>query len=192
MTASGDIVIVALSGPMCAGKTTLAHGLASRSGVVTVATRCVLAARYAGRQTTTRSRLQELGDDLDARVGGAWVRDGVREALADDAASIAVVDALRTRAQLSAIGAEWRTFHIHLTAAADVLAYRYARKRAAQPGTELASFEAARANPTEAAVVELAPLADLVIDTGTVAIEDTRSRAIGFLNRRGVRDLPVA
>jgi adenylosuccinate synthase len=159
--------LVLLSGPVCAGKTTLAAGLQERMRAHVLATREVIVERTAtARDDLHRGRLQQLGAALDRAEGGYWVADAVRERFGGG--DLVVVDAVRTPDQAAAVRALDTTLHAHLTAPPEVLARRYDERAAARPALELPSFAAVRADPTEAGVALLAPLADLVLDSNAL------------------------
>lgn len=157
--------LVAISGPVCAGKSSLAAGLAGAVGARILTTR-LLIADHLGRAPVelTRGELQRAGEELDEERGGAWVAERI-VGLTHGGVSLVVVDAVRNAQQLAALRAEAGTFHVHLSADPEVLAARYAKRSLASPQLEFTGFEDLRANPTEAQVEGLADLADLTIDT---------------------------
>lgn len=166
-------IIVALSGPVCSGKSTLAAGLVSRYGATHVSTRELLQARAAasGHQGLIERRaLQEFGERLDQTTSGRWVADDLRPLV--DAAplgGVVLIDAVRVPEQLDALRREFgrRIWHLHVeTSSLAELERRYAA-RAGGPGpvVELADYAQVQSNPTEAKVPALARLADIVLDT---------------------------
>jgi adenylate kinase family enzyme len=178
---------VALSGPVCAGKTTLAEGLVERLGAQRLATRALIAAAVGQTpEALGRAQLQCLGDRLDREVGGEWAREGVAGWLRLlGPQGLLVVDSVRTRDQVEAIRRTVPTIHIHLTAPDDVLSARYEGRRQRAPSYELSSFAALRSNKTEEAVDHLSTIADIELNTAVLSIADTRSRAITALRTRG-------
>jgi adenylosuccinate synthase len=158
--------LVAISGPVCAGKSTLAAGLGFATGARILTTRLLISDHLGyGADELSRGELQKAGDVLDEERGGAWVAEGV-EALVGNAGTLIVVDAVRNFGQLVALREERLMSHIHLTADPDVLANRYAERSRNNPQLEFADLQSLRANPTEANVETLARFADLELDTG--------------------------
>lgn len=173
--------ILVLSGPVCAGKTTLADGLREHAGAEVLTTR-VLIAKRAGISPAglSRRQLQELGDQLDTREGGDWVANAVRGHLGESA--LTIVDAARTPDQLTAIRPLGRVLHAHLTAPEVILERRYAQRISADPELELPDLAALRRNMTEAAIERLAGAADIVIDTSTMNAKETLGCVLAALN----------
>lgn len=156
--------VVALSGPIASGKTTLAGGLAEEFGAVALSTRQLLLER---KGAADRRSLQVLGDQLDSTEGGLWIARPVQQLLDGLAAdTVVVVDAVRKLAQLEALRHVARVFHIHLTASCAVLRARHEAVRQSAPSFERTSFEEVAANRTEASAPALERVADLPIDTG--------------------------
>jgi len=62
-----------LSGPIAAGKTELAEGLAERFGFLHVSTSTLLPARLGATCPVDRAQLQREGNDLDQETRGRWV-----------------------------------------------------------------------------------------------------------------------
>jgi len=175
------VQVVALSGPVGAGKTTLAVGLAKSVGAEILRTQNLLREQAAGR---TREELQRLGEDLDQREGGKWVAAPVLAQLSSTHGGLPViVDAVRTSDQLAELRKGASVRHIHLTAPDSVLQARYEQRRQSAQAFELRSFEELRANPTEAAVDSLANQADLVLDTDRFDIAAVRHRASEVIER---------
>ncbi len=173
-----------MSGPVCAGKTTLSDGLHKRAAAKILRTRDLIRAR--AQETSSevaRDALQELGEELDDAERGGWVAAAVEAELQCEP-DLLVVDAVRTPDQIAVVQSIARPFHIHLTAPDDVLAARYERIRRASPATELASLADVRRNPTEAAIDRLADVADLLLDTGRLGIDETRGQTLRALANR--------
>lgn len=173
MSGHRDGLVVVLSGPIGAGKTTLAWTLAKR-GARPLATRTLLAAMARrGDQALDRLQLQRLGEQLDRAEGGLWVARAVDALLATEPeVRVAVVDAVRTSEQVAAIRARTPTRHVHLSATSDVLERRYEARRERQPQFE-ATWEEVRSNATESGVSSLAHIAELQIDTSLETPEES-------------------
>lgn len=163
-----DGSVVAISGPVCSGKSTLAAGLSSATGAQVLTTRLLIADHLGrGPDELTRGELQAAGEALDLERGGAWVAEGVA-GLAAGADELIVVDAVRNLDQLATLREERFTSHVHLTADPEVLADRYAIRSRNNPQLEFPDLQGLRASPTEARVEELAHVADLELDTGAI------------------------
>jgi adenylosuccinate synthase len=175
-------VVLALSGPVGAGKTTLANGVQEACRVRIVSTQSILRERG---DAATRRDFQALGEELDREEGGIWVARPVFEILSAAARVPVVVDAIRTHDQLAVLRSGAIVKHIHLTADDHVLEQRYERRRREHPGFELPTFDALRANRTEAVSDALALDADLVLDSGALDIPAVRRRAIELLPTAG-------
>jgi adenylate kinase family enzyme len=170
--------IVLLSGPVAAGKTTLADDLTA-AGFKRLSTRDAILRRMPSTPFS-RDALQQAGEQLDATTHGEWVAEEVDDfAVQTKGPGRIVVDAVRIIEQISAVRsrAAVPVLHVHVNAAADVLRDRYESKRGQL--LELADYSHLRANPTEAQVGRLAEVADLIIDTGTIS----RSHALGLVRQ---------
>lgn len=178
-------VVVALSGPVAAGKSTLASRLASRYGAHVLGTHALLeqmAQRATGRQLAERRALQEFGERMDRETGGAWVASTVEPLVSGlPDRSVVIVDAVRLREQVDALRAVFgrRVLHVHLHAPVPDLAARYPRKSGGI--RELGDYEQVRANATESRVPELAEAADISIDTSLSSAADVEVRAAARL-----------
>jgi adenylosuccinate synthase len=177
-------LILVLSGPVCSGKTTLAHGLAESRGWPILTTRTLITKRSGNQEAPlTRRRLQELGDYLDRTEGGSWIAASLEEMDAHRK-GIVVVDSIRTAAQLAALQTIAPSLHIHLTAPESTLAHRYEARHRANPRLELPSLNELRKNPTEASISGLAKKAALTIDTYVSDSQDTLHAAERLLSQQ--------
>ncbi len=180
------LTLVALSGPVSSGKTTLARWLADRYGVLHLRTRQLMVA-YAQasglRLPMERAALQRYGHQLDEQTTGRWVVDGLSRTIADLDADIVIVDSIRTTAQLDALRDVFgrRLIHVHLLAPQDVLEARYQARRATSAVIELASYAKVAEDATEANIGALAEEADAIIDTNRTRPEDVAVRCAAKL-----------
>ena len=158
-------LVVVLSGPIAAGKTTLAWQLRDAYGAVVFGTRQLLLAHLG--PGAGRANLQRLGETLDRETSGMWVADALNAELVQRGdVPIIVVDACRVREQVDAIRSAFsRVYHIHLTAPARVREARYSRRDPFDAGL---SFEDASKDSTERQADSLSSVADLTIETDIV------------------------
>jgi cytidylate kinase len=154
MAKPSDIV---LAGPLCAGKSTVAHLLEAR-GWHEVAAREAIAARAGGRDLA-RDELAALGARLERESSGAW--------LAEAAVVVSrpvVVDAARTAAQIRHCRDVLTDgIVVFLSAARSERRRRWSARGATADA--LADFDALDGSELEREAAGLGPLADLVIDT---------------------------
>lgn len=175
--------MIAISGPVCAGKTTLAAGIA-RVREARILTTRLLIADHLGRapDELTRGELQRAGEELDEERGGDWVAEQVWDLSRGSSAPV-VVDAVRNSDQLLALREHAGIFHVHLAAEPGVLAARYAERSRASPQLEFLGFEELRASPTEARVEGLGELAEMAIDTSHLCVDETLARVLRRLDQ---------
>ncbi len=160
---------LAISGPIRAGKTTLAESLLQDVPVTLVRTRDVLLRERA--RSRERRELQQLGRALDNATDGRWVLEAAEAAYEEDG-RLLIVDAVRILLQIAALKRSFRVVHVHLTAPLPVLRARWDATGRTPPYDEL------RADPTEGQVESLRRNADLVVDT---AIHDAAETAAATL-----------
>lgn len=190
--------IIVLSGRVAAGKSELASGLAKRFGVVRLKTQDLLVASTGAPRE--RGALQAAGEALDRSTNGEWVARELTRMLTSPnvadpkdlevvAASWVLVDAVRLPSQIEAIRRAFgqAVVHVHLTAPPEELARRYEARKADVATTmgELPSYSDVAADPTEAGVESLQPLADIVIDTMRSTPDDVIVRAATQLGLYG-------
>ncbi|MBD3779230.1 MAG: adenylosuccinate synthetase [Micrococcales bacterium] len=169
--------VVALSGPIASGKTTVARQLAERWDGELVSTRLELArlAKISGVDLQDRAEFQAFGDKLDRETGGEWVARAV-EAAGRRSPRLLVVDAVRIEPQVSALRERFgrRLVHVHLeTSDMQVLAARYRdRREGGGPIKEFQSYAEVAQNQTEANIGSLGDHADVVLDTLRNTVDD--------------------
>lgn len=170
-------IVVALSGAVASGKTTVASRLAERWDGVIVSTREEIErlAKASGRNLRDRAEFQAFGDNLDMETSGTWVVDAAARTPVGGA-RLLIIDAVRIQSQIAALRERFgrRLVHVHLeTSDMKVLAERY-RARREQGGSirEFQSYDEVSKNRTEANVGALGEHADVVLDTLRNTVED--------------------
>jgi adenylosuccinate synthase len=161
--------VVVLSGPICAGKSTVVEKLSERYGARVVKTRDLIKQQLP-KIKDERGALQRAGEKLDRADGGAWVKNALARFIeaANDGSTprgLFVVDSVRIRGQVDAVREAFGTavHHIHLTASDSVLRERYSKR--GSKTKEFPDYDAVKKSPTERGVEKLAELADIVVAT---------------------------
>lgn len=186
--------IVVMSGPVGAGKSTLASALSSSYGATHLRTLEILrghARRHGVTLPSDRRALQDYGDQLDQETTGRWVADEVSAIVAgmEHPPEIVIVDAVRQLSQIEALRAAFaRVDHLHVRAPVEVLDQRYRQRGESSGLTELASYAEVAQNRTESAVNELAGDADVDINTNHCDEKDVEIRAAAALRLLPGRD----
>ena len=174
--------LIVLSGAVCAGKSTLARGLAADGAGVTLTTRALIARELGAEPARVeRGRLQEEGDRLDAESGGEWIAAAAAELLDSAATGLVVVDAVRKEPQLEALAALSPLLHVHLSASETDLGRRYRARQRAAPQLEFPSLAELRVNTTEATVERLGAKADLVINTSAANAAQAQAEVLALV-----------
>jgi hypothetical protein len=106
------------------------------------------------------------------------VADAVRLTNRADSREYVIVDSIRTMQQALELRAIDRVVHVHVTARREILASRYRQRYADNARLELPSYDSVLANATEAAVPELARLADVVIDTSSGTVKAATDKVL--------------
>lgn len=181
-------LVVVVSGPVAGGKSMLARALADRFNGLRLSTRELLMPRLGTNEQPTRGALQRIGAELDAETGGRWVVDRLSRRIFDAQQRLIVVDAARIAGQVEglrqAFGREVR--HVHVTASRSTCADRYEQRRQRAEVHEAASYDEVVADETEGRVDELAPMADIAVDTDRDGPDDVVIRVaaqLGLLDR---------
>jgi adenylosuccinate synthase len=164
-----DLVLL-LSGPMSAGKTTLRDLLLTGHGFDSIRSSAYLRALAAAEGGgTNRLDLQNLGDRLDQQTDYRWVVDDVAVPAmnANPQTRRWLFDAVRKRRQVdhfrSSFGA--RIFHLHLTAPESVLRERYERRLREQGERVAGAYDEAVAHDNERESRALVDVADAIVQT---------------------------
>jgi adenylosuccinate synthase len=186
-------LIVVLSGPIAAGKTTLCDELVGRFEFSVFKTR-ELIQELLKKVPSERGALQRAGEALDRKTKGDWVAQSLAKKLQQlELRDNIIVDSVRIKSQIVGLRRAFgsRVVHIHLTADEGILAKRYnARIRTARI-RELPSYKEAREDPTEKGVEGLGDFADVVIDTGRCTESDVTVRVASRLGLYGGRVKPL-
>jgi adenylosuccinate synthase len=177
--------VVILSGPICAGKSTVVESLRDQYGARLIKTRDLIKQQLP-KIKDERGALQRAGEKLDRADGGAWVKDALARFIENASEGetphgLFVVDAVRISGQVAAIREAFGTavHHIHLTASEEVLRERYAKR-----GTktkEFPDYDSVKRSSTERGVEKLARLADIVVATDRCSPAAVVVRAIALL-----------
>lgn len=177
--------IVLLSGPICAGKSTLAKRLADRFGFIQIKTTEFVRTRC-GTKPCHRKKLQDYGQKLD-RDGGNWLVADFERYVHGQPGANAIVDSVRTKDQVDRFREIYkhRVVHIHLTAPYDVLTSRYGEKFAPNNKLEFSTYSETQKNRTERQVGKLADFSDIRIDTNRCTELDVFERAASLLRFYG-------
>src|SRR2546428_208871 len=176
-SANGSCIVL-VSGPVRAGKTTLANGLVANHGFIRLGTRAAILKRLP-ETPLTRESLQLAGELLDLQTHGEWVADDLRQLVASlgDRVRI-VVDAVRIQPQVEAIRRALLqpVLHVHVTAPLEVLRKRYETNEGGL--NEAETYDEVRSNLTEGLVEGLANAADLAIDTSKTSVREVIERVV--------------
>jgi len=121
-----------LSGPIGAGKSTLAEGLFERYDAHVIKTRDLIRSQLP-HVKEERAALQRAGERLDRADGGVWVKNALVRYIETNVGGPAaigffVIESARISGQVRAVREAYGTavHHIHLDASDTVLANRYA------------------------------------------------------------------
>lgn len=180
--------IIALSGRVSTGKSTLAKGLEEKFGAYVLRTRDVIVEAGGSKLKAERAALQRRGRALDRKTGGTWVAEALsRKVGGPSNDTIVVVDSVRAVEQLHAIRRSFgsRVVHVHLEADIPVLAERYKIKQRQTKFRELASYADICRDSTERRIDTLAPSADVLVNTERCTRSDVLVRTAARLGLYG-------
>lgn len=176
--------LILLSGPIAAGKSTLAESLAESFNVQRYKTHELIQRRRG--TSLDRAALQRAGNALDKQTRGKWIAEDLTAVLTQlSQGSRALVDSVRIKSQVEELRRAFGpvVIHVHLTAPEAELARRYRTRRSTM--RELKSYREARSDPTEQHVESLCSLADIVIDTSRCTPSDVVVRVAARLGLYG-------
>lgn len=174
--------IIAVSGPISSGKTSLCEGLCERFSVEHVRTKGFLESR-SKNLPNNRLAMQDFGEVLDKKTKGGWVAKDLVEYLRGRAGvELVIVDAVRIAPQIEKLRSvyERAVVHVHLMASTVELSKRF-NKRRAKRNDECANYQQAQSNITEQRVGELESIADIVINTEQCTEQDVQARVASHL-----------
>ena len=179
--------VIAISGPVSSGKTTLASGLEQRFADIAVLKTHELIRAEQPSVEFERAALQFAGSALDEKTGGGWLGQAVARVVMNllSAPAYVIVDSCRIEGQVDGLRRLFgnRVVHVHLTASEAELGRRYRKRRSKM--RELDSYAMVRAHPTEARVDDLGKMADIVVDTERCDAEDVLVRTAAKLGLYG-------
>ncbi|MFZ0496847.1 MAG: adenylosuccinate synthetase [Methylocella sp.] len=182
---NNSLRIVILSGPVGAGKTSLAKMLSERYSATVIKTRDLIRKQMPNVKEE-RGALQRAGEKLDKVDGGAWVNNALVRFIEDNvggpaASGFFVIDSARIPGQVKSVREAYGTavHHIHVDASDEVLAKRYAERDGKTK--EFERYENVRKSKTEREVRKLAGLADTVVETDRCSPEAVLVRSIALL-----------
>lgn len=177
-----------VSGPVAGGKSLLARALAERFGGLRLSTRDLLLPRLGEGEPATRQTLQRVGAQLDVEKQGAWVADGLSRQIYEAHEPLVIIDAARTSEQIERLRESFgrQVRHVHVSASRDTCSLRYEERRSASEVMEAATYADVLADPTEAQIESLEPMADISVDTDRDKPDDVVIRVaaqLGLLDR---------
>ena len=154
---------VLIAGAIASGKSTVARGVADAlAGEVVLVPRAL--AEVTGVSVGDRVALQLAGAELDRRTNGRWLAEFLEQR--GEFYVTSVVDSVRTRRQAVPILTGFPlAVLVYLDARPETRRHRFDLGRATDPVKRSLSFVEAMRHQTEIEVVELRPMAHLVVET---------------------------
>ena len=177
--------IVVLSGPISAGKSSLAEKLSQRYSATIIKTRDLIR-KQLPNVLEEREALQRAGEKLDRADGGSWVKNALVRFIEDNVGGTAangffVIDSARILGQVKSIREAYGTavHHIHVDASDEELAKRYLERGGKTK--EFENYKDVQKSKTERDVRKLADIADTVVATDRCTPEAVLVRSIALL-----------
>jgi hypothetical protein len=155
--------IVGLSGPLAAGKTTVA-GLLKGFGFSHISIRAVLEDILPQGQTPSRAELQELGMRVHDQEGQLWLYEAALARVRPEV-SLVVIDSMRFGGDPAIFARMFgvRFLHLHICAPQEIRRLRYMSR-----GGSAQEFDLAEMHPVEGEVELLASAAQrTIVNEGT-------------------------
>jgi adenylosuccinate synthase len=178
-------MIVLLSGPIAAGKSSVASELEILGGFKRARSSPYLRTLLPESPEPSREQLQELGDHLDQATDYRWVVDEAARQISEQASSQNwVFDSVRKQRQVEHFRSTFPTtiLHVHLHAPDDVLVSRYTA-RGSQNG-ELAPYADATNHPNEQSSRGLFSIADVVLDASSESPRKCAQQVLSLIQRQ--------
>lgn len=162
-------ILLLLSGPLAVGKSSFASELCTHFEFERVRTGSFLTVKATSLgRGTTRTNLQEFGDELDNATDFKWVVDVATDAIRGSPTTKRwLFDSVRKERQVQHFRNTFdsRIYHVHLIAPEKILRTRYAERQST--GTDYTGgidYDKAIEHPNEKAARALNTIADKVID----------------------------
>ena len=173
-------IVLGLSGPIAAGKTTAGRVLESLKFRYCRFSEILAEEVKATGQQVDRTTLQAAGEEaINSRFGQRRLQNKLAKRV--EGAKRIVVDGLRHPEDWAFVRERWgfAAVHVHVDAPADVRGSRYAD----QPGESIGAFHQASAHTVETNVPKLRGMADyIIVNEGSV--EDLQTELRGVVARR--------
>jgi len=174
MSTDFRVVVVLLSGPICAGKSTVGSALVTDHGF-----RAIRSSEYLRKVAAEhglaadRRSLQTIGDERDGATGYRWLIDEVARPAIERMPQQGrwLLDSVRKGRQVELFKAAFpRVLHVHIIAPESDLQRRFEERARVGKVTEAISYAEAIAHPNEISARSLSNIADLVLknDPGNV------------------------
>jgi cytidylate kinase len=176
------MTLLLVAGAIASGKSTIARYLAAELSGDVVRVREALA-EVLGVKGTDRQALQQQGADLDRRTNGRWLLDYLE--LRFESTETLVVDSMRTRRQTVPILEHTpSSFLVYLDATAETRFRRFEEAKWSDPVKRSLPFTEAMRHQTELDVVELRPMAHIVVETDDLDPTTTTSEVLAAIKAR--------